>query len=127
MQCFAVLRGLSGHGILLFRNNSRRMAKIHKDAVLRARKDLRVEGVAIYGGPTSRHFEGVLRAGEMLRLEYEPADSVRGVWLVPERYVDLEELFVPKAIRAEKGYHGYALGCPLDEVSDSYDLVSAPG
>jgi len=101
------------------------MAKIHKDALLRARKDLRVEGVAIYVGPMSRHFEGVLRAGEILRLEYEPADSVRGVWLVPEKYAELEKIFVPKEVRAEKGYHGYALGCLLDKVTDCYDLVKA--
>jgi hypothetical protein len=101
------------------------MAKIHKDTLLRARKDLRVEGVVIYVGPRSRYFEGVLRAGEILRLEYEPADSVQGVWLVPERYVELEKLFVPKEVRAEKGYNGYALGCSLDKVTDCYDLLKA--
>ena len=103
------------------------MAKLHKGALLRARKDLRVEGVAIYGGPRSRYFEGMLRAGEILRLEYEPADSVGGVWLVPERYAVLEEIFVPQGVRNERGYHGYALSCLLDQVTDCYDLVRAPG
>jgi hypothetical protein len=101
------------------------MAKIHKDALLRARKDLRVEGVITYGGPLSRHFEGVLPAGEILRLEYEPADSVRNVWLVPERYAELEKTFIPKEARNERAYNGYAVGCPLDQVTECYDLINA--
>ena len=101
------------------------MAKIHKDALLRARKDLHVEGVITYSGPVSRHFDAVLRAGEILELEYEPADSVHGVWLVPQRYAELEQILVPEKIRHEIGYRGYALGCPLDRVADSYDLLNA--
>ena len=100
------------------------MAKIHKDARLRARKDLRVEGVITYRGPMSRHFEGALPAGEILRLEYEPADSVRDVWLVPERYAELEKNLIPKEIKAERGYSGYAVGCPLDKVIEYYDLIN---
>jgi hypothetical protein len=102
------------------------MAKIHKDTLLRARKNLRVEGVITYGGPVSKHFEGVLQAGEILKLEYEPADSVSGVWLVPERYAELEQSFIPLQVRNERGYHGYVLGCPLDKVAEYYDLLNAP-
>jgi len=101
------------------------MAKIHKDTLLRARKDLRVEGVITYGGPMSKRFNGVLPAGEILRLEYEPADSVRDVWLVPERYAELERVFIPKEVRAEKAYHGYVVGCSLDKCDDDYDLLKA--
>ena len=101
------------------------MAKIHKDARLRARKDLRVKGVITYGGPMSRRFEGALPAGEILRLEYEPADSVGNIWLVPERYAELEKNFISKEIKAERGYCGYAVSCPLDKMTDCYDLVQA--
>jgi hypothetical protein len=101
------------------------MAGIHKDARLRARKDLRVEGVATYGGPMSRHFAGALPAGEILRLEYEPANSARNIWLVPERYAELEKTFIPKEIQSERGYSGYAVACSLDKVAECYDLVNA--
>lgn len=101
------------------------MAKIHKDALLRARRTLRVEGVVTYGGPASRRFEGVLPAGEILKLEYEPADSAHSVWLVPERYAELETVFIPKEVRNERAYCGYVLGCPLDKIAECYDLVNA--
>ena len=100
------------------------MAKIHKDTLLRARKDLHVEGVIIFSGPRSKYFEGVLPAGEILRLEYEPAESVHGVWLVPKRYAEMEKVFIPKEVRAERGYTGYVVGCQLDTVAELYNLVN---
>ena len=48
------------------------MAKIHKDSLLRARKNLRVEGVITYGGLASKHFEGLLPAGEILSWNTNP-------------------------------------------------------
>ena len=100
------------------------MAKIHKDSLLRARTDLRIEGVVTYDGPASRHFEGVLPAGEILRLDYEPAESVDGLWVVPERYTELERLLIPAQMQTERGYSGYAVYCPCDKIGACFEVVS---
>lgn len=100
------------------------MAKIHKDARLRARKEVPIQGVITYDAPESGRFEGILPAGEILRLDYEPADSVRGVWLVPEKYAELEQLFIPTQVQIERGYSGYAVYCPYENIGSCFELVS---
>jgi hypothetical protein len=100
------------------------MAKIHKDVRLRARKAMPIEGVITYGAPVSGRFEGTLPAGEILRLDYEPADSVDGVWLVPEGYAELEQLFIPTQVQTQKGYSGYAVYCPCDKIGPCIELAS---
>ena len=100
------------------------MAKIHKDARLRTRKNLQVEGVITYGGPMSKRFAGVLPAGEILRLDYEPADSVNGIWVVPERYAECEKIFIPTTTQTERGYNGYAVYCPFEKIGQCFELLS---
>jgi len=100
------------------------MAKIHKDARLRARKEVAIQGVITYGAPKCGHFEGILPSGEILRLDYEPADSVDGIWVVPERYAELEQLFIPTQVQTERGYSGYAVYCPCERIGPCFELVS---
>ena len=102
------------------------MAKIHKDARLRTREDLQVEGVITYGGPLSKHFAGILPEGEILRLDYEPADSVRGVWVVPEKYSECENVLIPQAAKTERAYNGYAVYCPYEKIGRDFELLSRP-
>jgi hypothetical protein len=99
------------------------MAKIHKDARLRTRENLQVEGVVTYGGLMSRRFAGVLPEGEILRLDYEPADSVHGIWVVPERYAECEKIFISKATQTERGYNGYAVYCPCEKIGQCFELL----
>ena len=100
------------------------MAKVHKDARLRTRGNLQVEGVVIYGGFTSKRFAGILPEGEILRLDYEPADSVNGIWVVPERYGECENIFISKAAQTERGYNGYAVYCPFEKIGQCFELLS---
>ena len=102
------------------------MAKIHKDARLRTREKLQVEWVITYGGPLSKRFAGTLPEGEILRLDYEPADSVQGVWLIPEKYVEYENVFIPQAAKTEKAYNGYAVYCPYETIGRCFELLSRP-
>jgi len=50
---------------------------------------------------------------------------VDAVWLRPERYAELEQAFVSQEVRAERAYCGYVLSCPLDKLTECYDLVNA--
>ncbi|MFZ0826125.1 MAG: hypothetical protein WAO02_01750 [Verrucomicrobiia bacterium] len=100
------------------------MAKIHKDARLQSRKEMPIQGVITYGGPLSRQFAGILPEGEILRLDYEPADSVQGIWLVPERYVECEKIFIPQEAQTERAYNGYAVYCPCEKIGQCFELLS---
>jgi len=100
------------------------MAKIHKDARLRTREKLQVEGVITYGGLMSKRFAGILPEGEILRLDYEPADSVNGIWVVPERYAECEKIFISPTTQTERGYDGYAVFCPCEKIGQCFEVLS---
>jgi hypothetical protein len=99
------------------------MGKFHKDMRIRSRKKLKVDGVITFRAPCCQHFEGVLPAGEVLKLNYEPHDRVRGLWLEPERYSDLEQVFVPKESRTAPAYGGYAVGCDCDQIGLDFEIL----
>jgi len=99
------------------------MGKFHKGLRLRSRKSVKVDGVITFGAPCCGRFEGVLPAGEVLKLNYEPHDRVRGLWLEPERYSDLEQVFVPKESRSAPAYSGYAVGCDYDQIGVDFEVL----
>ncbi|HTY88387.1 MAG TPA: hypothetical protein VMB80_13040 [Candidatus Acidoferrum sp.] len=99
------------------------MGKFHKGLRLRSRKSVKVDGVITFGAPCCGRFEGVLPAGEVLKLNYEPHDRVRGLWLEPERYSDLEQVFVPKESRSAPAYSGYAVGCDYDQIAVDFEVL----
>jgi hypothetical protein len=99
------------------------MGKFHKGMRIRSRKELKVGGVITFWAPCCGHFEGVLPAGEVLKLNYEPHDRVRGVWLEPERYSDWEQVFVPKESQTAPTYGGYVVGCNYDQIGLDFEIL----
>ena len=99
------------------------MEKLHKGTRIRSRRSLKIGGVITFCAPYCVHFEGVLPAGEVLKLNYEPHDRVHGLWLEPERYSDLEQMFVPKDSRTEPAYGGYAVGCDYDQIGLDFEVL----
>jgi hypothetical protein len=76
------------------------MAKIHKDAPFSTRENLQVEGVVTYGGLLSKRFADILPEGEILRLDYEPADPVHGIGMVPKDTPSVKGFSSPMRHRA---------------------------
>ncbi|HUK49112.1 MAG TPA: hypothetical protein VLW06_16030 [Terriglobales bacterium] len=91
---------------------------------IRSRNALKVEGVVTFWAPHCERFEGVLPAGEVLQLNYEPDDRVHGLWLEPERYSDLEQMIVPQESRMGRAYAGYAIGCDYDRIDLDFEILA---
>lgn len=91
----------------------------------RAARNLNVTGVVWYSAPFSTHFTGLIPAGEVLLLDYEPDPKLGGVHLVPERRDYYEEIFVDQKTRETTPYSHYSLPFSWRELERDFEVVGA--
>jgi hypothetical protein len=95
-----------------------------KGGRFQAVRDLDVRVRTAFMAPRSSGCRGVLPAGEVLALDYDPdPTSTTGVWLRPERYRALESVLVEKALRDEPSYDGYSISMSYEQLDKDFEWL----
>ncbi|ANM28392.1 hypothetical protein ABI59_00250 [Acidobacteria bacterium Mor1] len=89
----------------------------------RARKDLGVTVVVLWDDAEPTVYDGVLPAGEVFAVAEEPAPGETKADIDPAGYPELEERLVPAGDRSAKGYRGFFLRIPLDDIYRHCEVV----
>ena len=90
----------------------------------RAVRDLQVGALTHWQAPFTGGVEATLPAGEIFVIANDPPAFATAVYCTPERYGDLEALFVPAEDRNAETYAGYSLVIDLEAIRRHAELLS---
>ncbi len=90
----------------------------------RTGRDLAATVVVVWEDAEPTVYDGTLPAGEIFEIAEEPEEGDAEVDILPARYPQLEERFVPSGDRGTRGYRGYFLRIAVGDVEGHCEEVS---
>ncbi len=89
----------------------------------RSKRDVPVGGIVTFRNPSSGGFRATLSGGEIVTVKSDPPPGAKGVYVRPERYEALEQLFVPAPDFESEAYDSYALVISFEQLTQDFEKV----